>query len=42
MLGLLKGVATDLAKYKSNFSVLEVFRLYRVGTEWAEDFFPPL
>jgi len=38
MSGLLKAVATELAKYKLDFAVLEEFRLNKVGAEWAVDF----
>jgi len=38
MSGLLKAVATELAKYKLDFVVVEEFRLKTLGTEWAVDF----
>jgi len=38
MPGLLTAVATELAKYKLDFVVVEEFGLNKVGTEWAVDF----
>jgi hypothetical protein len=35
MPALLKAVTTELAKYKLDFVVVEVFRLKTLGTEWA-------
>jgi len=31
-------LATELAKYKLDFVVLEEFRLNKLGTEWAVNF----
>ena len=36
--GLRKAVATDLAKYKLDFAVVEELRLSMVGPEWVVDF----
>jgi len=38
MPGLLTAVATELAKYKLDFVVIEEFALNKVGTEWAVNF----
>jgi len=38
MSGLLKAVATELANYKLDFVVVEVFCLNKLGTAWAVDF----
>ena len=35
---LVKALATELAKYKLDFVVLEEFRLNKLGTEWAVNF----
>jgi hypothetical protein len=38
MSGLLKNVATELAKCRVNIEVVEELRLKKLGTEWAADF----
>jgi len=38
MPGLLKVVATELANYRLDFVVVEVFKSNKLGTEWAVDF----
>ena len=38
MSGLIKAVATELAKYKLDFVSLGELRLKKIGTEWAVDF----
>jgi len=38
MPGLLKAVATELAKYKLYLVVVEELRFYKLRTEWAVSF----
>ena len=38
MPGLLKVVATELAKYILGFVVVDEFKSNKLGTEWAVDF----